>query len=214
MTKVKRITIHGFKSFANKTDIIFNDKFNCILGPNGSGKSNIGDALCFVLGSLSAKSMRAEKASNLIFNGGKDKKPATSAYVEIAFDNQHKTFPLDAKEVVVNRTINKDGGSIYRINGQKKTRTEVLDLLATAKINPDGYNIILQGDITRFVDMNPVERRKIIEEISDVSVYEEKKHKALLEMQKVEEKLNNAEIILAERKTYLKELKKDRDIGR
>ncbi|MBI2582526.1 chromosome segregation protein SMC [Candidatus Woesearchaeota archaeon] len=211
MTIINRIVIHGFKSFAHKTEVPLDGKYNCILGPNGSGKSNVGDALCFVLGRLSAKSMRAEKASNLIFNGGKDKKPATSAYVEIAFDNQHKTFPLDAKEVVVNRTINKDGSSIYRINGQKKTRTEVLDLLATAKINPDGYNIILQGDITRFVDMNPVERRKIIEEISDVSIYEEKKHKAMLEMQKVEEKLNNAEIILAERKTYLRELKKDRD---
>jgi len=211
MTIINRIAIHGFKSFAHKTEVPLDGKYNCILGPNGSGKSNVGDALCFVLGRLSAKSMRAEKASNLIFNGGKDKKPASSAYVEIAFDNQNKTFPLDAKEVVVNRTIGKDGSSVYRVNGQKKTRTEVLDVLATAKINPDGYNIILQGDITRFVDMPTIERRKIIEEISEVSIYEEKKHKAMLELQKVEEKLNNAEIILAERKTYLKELKKDRD---
>ena len=211
MTIINRIAIHGFKSFAHKTEVPLDGKYNCILGPNGSGKSNVGDALCFVLGRLSAKSMRAEKASNLIFNGGKDKKPASSAYVEIAFDNSNRTFPIDAKEIVVNRTISKDGSSVYRVNGDKKTRTEVLDVLATAKINPDGYNIILQGDITRFVDMPTMERRKIIEEISDVSIYEEKKHKALLELQKVEEKLNNAEIILAERKTYLKELKKDRD---
>ena len=211
MTIINRIAIHGFKSFAHKTEVPLDGKYNCILGPNGSGKSNVGDALCFVLGRLSAKSMRAEKASNLIFNGGKDKKPASSAYVEIAFDNKNKTFPVHDQEVVINRSITKEGGSVYRINGQKKTRTEVLDLLATAKINPDGYNIILQGDITRFVDMPTMERRKIIEEISEVSIYEEKKHKALLELQKVEEKLNNAEIILAERKTYLKELKKDRD---
>ncbi|MEK6900405.1 MAG: hypothetical protein AABX05_04750, partial [Nanoarchaeota archaeon] len=97
------------------------------------------------------------------------------------------------------------------VNEEKRTRTEILDLLASAKINPEGYNIILQGDITRFVDMPPIERRKIIEEISDVSIYEDKKHKAMLELQKVEEKLNNADIILTERKTYLKELKKDRD---
>src|SRR3989344_6436666 len=108
MTKVKRITIHGFKSFANKTDIIFNDKFNCILGPNGSGKSNIGDALCFVLGRLSAKSMRVEKASNLIFNGGKNKKPASTGTVEIVFSNDEKEFPIDAKEIIVTRTIQKD----------------------------------------------------------------------------------------------------------
>ncbi len=211
MTIINRITIHGFKSFAHKTEIPFDGKFNCILGPNGSGKSNVGDALCFVLGRISAKSMRAEKASNLIFNGGKSKKPAKFGLVEVAFCNKEKIFPLDTEEVVIQRTIASNGNSTYRINGKKKTRSEVLDLLALAKINPGGYNIILQGDITRFVDMHPQERRKVIEEISDVSIYEEKKHKALLEMTKVEEKLNNADIILKERKTYLKELKKDRD---
>ena len=211
MTKINRITIHGFKSFAHKTDIPFDNKFNCILGPNGSGKSNVGDAICFVLGRLSAKSMRVEKAANLVFNGSKDKKPASSAMVEIAFDNSHKLFPEEGPEVVISRTIEKEGNSTYRINGKKRTRTEILDLLGLAKINPEGYNIILQGDITRFVDMGGVERRMIIEEISDVAVYEDKKHKAMLELQKVEEKLNNAEIILKERKTHLKELKKDRD---
>lgn len=211
MTKINRIVIQGFKSFAHKTEIPFNNQFNCILGPNGSGKSNIGDALCFVLGRISAKSMRAEKAANLIFNGGKNKKPASSGSVEIAFCNENKIFPLQEKEVLINRSISKDGTSTYKVNGKKLTRTEVVDLLSHAKVNPNGYNIILQGDITRFVDMSPLERRQVIEEISDVSIYEEKKHKSLLELQKVEEKLNNADIILKERKTYLKELKQDRD---
>ncbi|HIG93422.1 TPA: AAA family ATPase, partial [Candidatus Woesearchaeota archaeon] len=211
MTRINRISIHGFKSFAHKTDIPFDTKFNCILGPNGSGKSNVGDAICFVLGRLSSKSLRAEKAANLIFNGAKSKKPSSAGTVEIAFDNSGKVFPNPAPEVVVSRTITTNGNSIYRVNGKKLTRTEVLDFLGAAKINPEGYNIILQGDIMRFVDMHTLERRKIIEEISDVTIYEEKKHKALLELQKVDEQLNNAEIILKERKTYLKELKKDRD---
>jgi chromosome segregation protein len=211
MTKINRITAHGFKSFAHKTEIPFTDNFNCILGPNGSGKSNVGDAICFVLGRLSAKSMRVEKASNLVFNGGKSKKAASEASVEIAFSNKNKEFPHEAEEIAISRTISNDGSSVYRLNGKKKTRTEILDFLSTAKINPEGYNIILQGDITRFVDMSPMERRKIIEEISDISIYEDKKHKALLELQKVEDKLNNATIILQERKTHLKELKKDRD---
>src|SRR3989344_5472136 len=129
MTKINRIAIHGFKSFAHKTEIPFYNKFNVILGPNGSGKSNVGDALCFVLGRLSAKSMRAEKASNLIFNGGKDKKPASAATVEIAFDNTSKIFPEEATEVVISRTILKDSNSVYRINGKKRTGTEILDLL-------------------------------------------------------------------------------------
>jgi chromosome segregation protein len=211
MTKINRISAHGFKSFAQKTEIPFDSQFNCILGPNGSGKSNIGDAMCFVLGRLSAKSMRAEKAANLIFNGGKSNKPSSNGTVEIAFCNKNKIFPTDAKEVIIGRTITKRGSSIYRVNSKKHTRTEVLDILSHAKVNPDGYNIVLQGDIMRFVDMSPLERRRIIEEISDVSTYEEKKHKAVLELNKVEDKLNNAEIILKERKTYLKELKKDRD---
>lgn len=211
LTRINRVTIHGFKSFAHKTKIPFENSFNCILGPNGSGKSNIGDALCFVLGRISAKSMRVEKSANLIFNGGKRGKPAATGTVEIAFSNEGREFPVDEKEIVVSRTISKKGGSVYRVNGKKKTRTEVLDLLGLARINPNGYNIILQGDITRFVTMSPLERRRILEEISDVAIYEEKKHKANLELNKVDDKLNNAQIILKERKTYLRELKKDRD---
>ena len=84
MTKINRITIHGFKSFAHKTEVPLDNAFNCILGPNGSGKSNLSDAICFVLGRLSTKSMRVEKAANLIFNGGKKKQPASSAHVAIA----------------------------------------------------------------------------------------------------------------------------------
>ncbi len=211
MTKINRISIHGFKSFAHKTEIPFDDKFNVVLGPNGAGKSNLGDGICFVLGRLSAKSMRAEKASHLLFNGAKSRKPSDKASVEIAFDNSSGIFPLDAAEITLSRSISKDGNSTYRINGKKYTRSEVLDLLGAAHINPDGYNIVLQGDITHFVDMPLLERRRVIEEISDVTVYEEKKHKALLELQKVEEKLQNAEIILKERSVYLKELRKDRD---
>ena len=133
MTKINRIAIHGFKSFAHKTEIPFDDKFNVILGPNGSGKSNVGDALCFVLGRLSAKSMRAEKSVNLIFNGAKTKKPSSFASVEIAFDNSSKIFPDPAPEALINRTVTKNGNSIYRINGKKRTRTEVLDFLGAAK---------------------------------------------------------------------------------
>ncbi|MFH1276046.1 MAG: chromosome segregation protein SMC [Candidatus Woesearchaeota archaeon] len=192
-------------------DLCVDEHHNFIANNIFVHNSNVGDALCFVLGRISAKSMRAEKASNLIFNGGKKKTPATKAYVEIAFDNKTKIFSADNDEIVVNRTIQKNGTSTYRVNGKRHTRSEVVDLLGLAKINPDGYNIILQGDIMRFVDMSPLERRRTIEEISDVAAYEDKKHKANLELTKVEDKLNNASIILKERKVHLKELKKDRD---
>ncbi len=200
----------GFKSFANKTELLFGPAFNCVLGPNGSGKSNVLDAICFVLGKASAKGLRADKSANLIYNGGKTKNPAKQGEVTIAFDNEQKvfgTFP----ELVITRIVLANGQSKYKVNGKNSTRQDILDTLSKDKINPDGYNIILQGDINHLIEMSPQERRGIIEEIAGISIYEEKKEKALRELQRVEEKVNEAEIVLAERKTYLKELKKERD---
>jgi len=201
----------GFKSFGEKTELVFDSNFSCILGPNGSGKSNVGDALCFVLGKGSAKGLRAEKSANLIYNGGKSKNPAKSGEVSIFFDNTNKRFPTDTDEIKISRMIRATGQSVYRINDKRRTRQEILELLSLANIDPNGYNIILQGDIVRFVEMSSSDRRGIIEEIAGIGVYEEKKNKALRELDKVEQKINEAEIILTERKTYLKELKKERD---
>jgi len=210
-TKINKIVMNGFKSFAKHTEILFNNRYNCILGPNGSGKSNVLDALCFVLGKSSSKSLRAEKAANLIYNGGKLKKPAKQGEVSIFFDNSKKTFPTEDNEVKITRIVRHNGQSVYKINDETRTRQEILDLLSIAKINPDGYNIILQGDIAKFVEMHPDQRRDLIGEIAGISVYEEKKHKALLELQKVDERLKETEIVLTERNTFRKELKKDRD---
>ncbi len=211
MTRINKIVMHGFKSFAKRTEMLFNDNYNCVLGPNGSGKSNILDALCFVLGMSSAKSLRVEKASNLIYNGGKKKNPAKFAEVSIYFDNQHKLFPIDSHEIKLSRIVKEKGQSTYKINDKTMTREQIRDLLSAAKINPDGYNIILQGDIARFIEMPPQERRQLIEEISGISIYEDKKNKALRELESVDAKLKEAEIILTERETHLKELKHDRD---
>jgi len=210
-TKINKIVMNGFKSFAKHTEILFNGNFNCVLGPNGSGKSNVLDALCFVLGKSSAKSLRAEKSSNLIYNGGKLKKPSKQGEVSIFFDNNNKTFPTEDDEVKLTRIVRHNGQSIYKINDQTRTRQEILELLSFARINPEGYNIILQGDIVKFVEMHPNERRELIGEIAGINVYEEKRHKAVLELDKVGERLKETEIVLAERNTYLKELKKDRD---
>ncbi len=211
MTRINKMVMHGFKSFAKRTEILFGPEFNCVLGPNGSGKSNILDALCFVLGKSSAKSMRVEKSANLIYNGGKTKKPSPQAEVSIYFDNTKGMFPTEAKEVKVTRLVKKNGQGVYKINDETRTRTQILELLSLAKINPDGYNIILQGDIIKLIDMTPSERRQIIEEIAGISVYEDKKQKAVNELEKVEGKLKEAEIVLTERETYLKDLKKERN---
>lgn len=211
MTRIKKLYLHGFKSFAKKTEIVFGDDFNCVLGPNGSGKSNIMDALCFVLGKSSAKSMRADKSANLIYNGGKTKNPMKEAEVSILFDNEKREFPIEENDVKITRIVKNNGQSVYRINGKNVTRQQIIDMLSMAKINPDGYNIILQGDIVRFVEMSGSDRRGIIEEIGGISTYEEKRQKSLKMLDGVEEKLKEVEIIMNERSTYLKELKKERD---
>ncbi len=202
--------MHGFKSFVRKTEIPFTEGINVILGPNGSGKSNVSDALCFVLGRLSVKSMRAAKAGNLIFMGSKAASPAKEASVEIVFDNSEKIFSIDKDEVSIKRIVRKNGQSIYKINSETKTRQDILSLLAQAGIDPNGFNIILQGEIQNFVRMQSEERRKVIEEVSGISIYESRKEKSLKELSRTEEKLKEVMAILRERTAYLNNLEKER----
>ncbi|MBT3690633.1 chromosome segregation protein SMC [Candidatus Woesearchaeota archaeon] len=211
MTIITKLSATGFKSFARKTDLIFGNNFNCVIGPNGSGKSNIMDALCFVLGKSSAKSLRAEKSANLIYNGGKKGQPSKKAEVHIFFDNSKNEFPFNTPEIKVSRVLNQKGMSKYLVNDKVHTRQQVVDLLNKVGINPDGHNIILQGDIVHFMQMKPNDRRDLISDISGISMFDDKKNKSLRELEKVEGKLTEANVLLVEREANLRELKKDRD---
>lgn len=210
MTYVKKLVVHGFKSFARKTEIPFEDSMNVIVGPNGSGKSNITDALCFVLGRLSIKSIRAAKAANLLFSGNKTYKGSAEASVELIFDNSEKTFAIDGNEVAIKRTVRKNGQSVYKINGATKTRQELLELLSHAGIDPNGFNIVLQGEIQSLVKATAEERRKILEDVAGISIYESRKDKSLKELEKTEEKLKEVNAVLKERNSYLKNLERER----
>ncbi|MGA2130156.1 MAG: chromosome segregation SMC family protein [Candidatus Pacearchaeota archaeon] len=210
MSYIKKLVMHGFKSFPQKTEILFTPGINVILGPNGSGKSNVSDAICFVLGRMSMKSLRAARAGNLIFLGSKSVAPAKEASVEIFFDNSQKTFSLDTQEISIKRILRKNGQSIYKINDETKTRQEVLSLLAQAGIDPQGFNIILQGEIQNFVRMQSEERRGILEEVSGISVYETRKEKSIHELEKTDERLKEITSILRERTAYLNNLEKER----
>ena len=211
MSYIKKLVMHGFKSFPRKTELPFTPGINVILGPNGSGKSNITDALCFVLGRLSIKSMRAAKASNLIFLGTKAAAPAKEASVEIIFDNSNNVFETNKSEVSIKRIVRRNGQSIYKINNETKTRQEILSLLAQAGIDPNGFNIVLQGEIQNFVRMQAEERRKIIEEVAGISIYESRKEKSIKELERTEEKLKEVSAVLKERNSYLNNLEKERE---
>jgi chromosome segregation protein len=210
MTYIKKIVMQGFKSFARRTEIPFENAMNVIVGPNGSGKSNITDALCFVLGRLSIKSIRAAKAANLLFSGNKIYKGSNEAFVEIVFDNEDKTFSVSSTELVVRRVVRKNGQSIYKINNETKTRQELIELLAQGGIDPNGFNIVLQGEIQSLVKSTSEERRQIIEEVAGISIYETRKHKSLRELEKTEESLKEVSAILRERNAFLKNLEKER----
>lgn len=212
MSYIKRLKLQGFKSFANPTVLTFEKGFNTVVGANGSGKSNVFDAMCFVLGRLSSKELRTEKLGNLVFNGGKNLKPAKEAEVSIYLSNEDKEL-LDTEidEVKISRVVSKDGQSKYLLNNQKVTRTEIVEVLRRAHIDPDGYNIILQGDIMRIVNMSPIERRELIEEISNISGYEEKREKAIKKLDKVELDLKEADLLMEEKTKYIKELKTEKE---
>ena len=210
MTYIKKMVIQGFKSFAKKTEVIFDSGINVIVGPNGSGKSNISDALCFALGRLSSKSMRAEKTSSLLFSGSKFVKPSKEAYVQIVFDNSNKTFNLMSEEVIIERMVRSNGQGNYKINNEIKTRGEIIELLANSGIDPNGFNLVLQGQIQAIVQMHPEDRRKVIEEVSGIAVYETRKEKSLHELEKTEIHLKEINTILREKKIFLNNLETER----
>lgn len=212
MSHIKRLKLKGFKSFADPTVLVFEKGFNTIVGANGSGKSNVFDAMCFVLGRLSSKELRTEKLGNLVFNGGKNLKPAKEAEVSIYLNNENKELlNVDLDEIKISRIVSKDGQSKYLLNNNKVTRTEIVEVLAKAHINPDGYNVILQGDIMRIVNMSTIERRELIEEISNISGYEEKREKALKKLERVEQDLKDADLLMEEKTKYLRELKSEKE---
>lgn len=213
MVYIKRLILQGFKSFNRKTSIPFLKGLNVIVGPNGSGKSNIIDAICFVLGKTSAKQMRAEKLSELIFRGTETKKPAEIASVSIIFDNTDRKFPIESDEIIITRKVNKKGHSLYKINDKTETRERVLEILSFANIRPDGYNIILQGDVLRIVEMSEKERREIIDQISGIYEYNEKKEKALQDLEKINNRLREVELIVSEKYKKYKELEEQKNIA-
>ena len=210
MAFIKKIVMQGFKSFAKKTEIIFDPGINVIVGPNGSGKSNIGDAICFVLGRLSIKSMRAAKSSNLLFMGSKYVKHAKEASVEIIFDNSDKKLGIDKDEIIIKRVVRQRGQSIYKINDETKTRAEIIETLAHAGIDPYGFNLIMQGEIQSIVKMHSEERRKIIEEVAGISIYESRKEKSLKELEKTDSRIKEILTILRERTSFLNNLEKEK----
>ncbi len=211
-TMITKVALQGFKSFNRRISVPLTNGFNIICGPNGSGKSNILDAICFVLGRASAKSLRADRLYELIFHGADSKKPGDYAAVSLYLDNSNKIFQeFEEPEISITRKVNRKGVTDYKLNGRSTTREKILQVLSSARIHPEGHNIVLQGDVTQIIEMNPIERRLIIDEISGIAEYNDKKEKAQRDLEAVDGKLKEAEIIITQRYDIYKRLEEERD---
>ncbi|MFW9979425.1 MAG: chromosome segregation protein SMC [Candidatus Thorarchaeota archaeon] len=214
MVHIEKLVCRGFKSFGrDAVTVRMNRGFTCIVGPNGSGKSNVIDAILFVLGQLSAKTLRANVFSDLLYSPPKPDMPpkAKSAIVELHFNNKDRKLQVDADKVVVERELDDSGKSTCRINGKVVTRQAVLDILGSIGVDPNGYNLVLQGEIAQMVKVSPVDRRKLIEEIAGISAYDEQKERALKKLAESETNLGKVETQLIERRRQLEKLELERE---
>ncbi|MFP4608164.1 MAG: AAA family ATPase, partial [Candidatus Aenigmatarchaeota archaeon] len=212
---LEKVRMENFKSFGKEMEIPFQEGYTNITGPNGSGKSNIVDAILFVLGPKSSKEIRASRLTDLIFNGGKDGKAADHCKVSLTFENEDRTIPLEEERVTFTRKVKKSDNnqgynSYFYVNGRRSTLNEFQDLLAHARISPNGYNIVQQGDIARIVEMGPTERRKILDDISGISEYDEEIEEAEEKKEDVSQDLERINILLDEINSQVEELEEDR----
>lgn len=196
--RLNKLILKGFKSFANRTEIVFTPGVTTIVGPNGSGKSNISDAVRWVLGEQSNKSLRANKASDVIFQGTEEKKALGYAQVSIIFSNHDNALPVEYQEVEVTRRMYRSGESEFFINNKKARMKDVRELFLDTGVGKDGYSIIGQGRIDEILSNKPEDRRAIFEEASGVSKYRYKKEESLRKLEKTEANLLRIKDILYE----------------
>ena len=214
-----RIELENFKSFGGQIIIPFEEGFTAITGPNGSGKSNCGDAIQFVLGPKSTRSLRASNVSELIFNGGGGGKAARNMSATLVFENTpesdgRRRLRIDTEEVSFTRSVRlnrkNDTISSYYINGNPSTATEMRRILAEAGLHGDGYNIVLQGDVTNLASMTPHKRRGVLEEVAGVTAYDDEIRRANNQRKVVENNIETIDLFEEEQKTRLKGLGKER----
>ncbi len=204
---LKALELCGFKSFADRTRFDFPDGITVVVGPNGSGKSNIVDAMKWVLGSQSAKSLRGQDMSDVIFKGSADRKPAAAAEATIVFDNKDHLLSLDATEVHVTRRVYRSGESEYLINGAPCRLKDVRDLLRGTGVGVDAYSLIEQGKVDRMLQASTKDRRIIFEEAAGISRFKAKRIECERRLARVDQNLVRLSDIVDEVANRLESLK-------
>lgn len=196
--KLKKLELYGFKSFAQRTEIVFDEGITGIVGPNGSGKSNIGDAVRWVLGEQSAKTLRGASMSDVIFNGTQKRKPLSYCEVSLVFDNDDHALAMEAAEVMVTRRVYRNGESEYYLNRTACRLKDVVDLFRDTGIGKEGYSIIGQGRIDEILSRKSEDRRQVFEEAAGIVKFKARKEEADKKLQRTLENLERVDDILDE----------------
>lgn len=204
--KLKKLELYGFKSFAQRTEIVFDEGITGIVGPNGSGKSNIGDAVRWVLGEQSAKTLRGASMSDVIFNGTQKRKPLSYCEVSLVFDNDDHALAMEAAEVMVARRVYRNGESEYYLNRTACRLKDVVDLFRDTGIGKEGYSIIGQGRIDEILSRKSEDRRQVFEEAAGIVKFKARKEEADKKLQRTLENLERVDDILDELTKRLKPL--------
>ena len=204
--KLKKLELYGFKSFAQRTEIVFDEGITGIVGPNGSGKSNIGDAVRWVLGEQSAKTLRGASMSDVIFNGTQKRKPLSYCEVSLVFDNDDHALAMEAAEVMVTRRVYRNGESEYYLNRTACRLKDVVDLFRDTGIGKEGYSIIGQWRIDEILSRKSEDRRQVFEEAAGIVKFKARKEEADKKLQRTLENLERVDDILDELTKRLKPL--------
>src|SRR5437016_6313503 len=204
---LKRLELVGFKSFADKTQFDFSPGITAIVGPNGSGKSNIVDAVRWVLGEQSAKSLRGGEMADVIFNGSASRKSLSLAEVTMTFDNTRRVLATEAEEVQITRRVYRDGEGEYLINQQPSRLKDIRNLFLGSGAGADAYCIIEQGRVDVFLQASTKERRTVFEEAAGISRFKAKKTETLRKLERVDQNLQRLRDILDEVEKQLRSVK-------
>ena len=211
---LKSLTLRGFKSFASSTTLQFEPGITCVVGPNGSGKSNVVDALAWVMGEQGAKSLRGGKMEDVIFAGTAGRPPLGRAEVVLTIDNSDGALPIEYSEVTISRTMFRNGGSEYAINGTPCRLLDVQDLLSDSGIGREMHVIVGQGQLDSVLRATPEERRGFIEEAAGVLKHRKRKEKALRKLDATQGNLTRLQDVLNELRRQLKPLGRQAEVAR
>jgi chromosome segregation protein len=203
---LKKLSLQGFKSFANRTTFEYGRGITAVVGPNGSGKSNVSDGLRWVLGEQSSRLLRARKQEDVIFAGTKERPAVGMAEVILTLDNEDRWLPLDFAEIEVGRRIYRNGDSEYLLNGSRVRLRDIVDLLMKGDVGQNSYSIMGQGLVDEVLSMNPDERRSFLDEAADVKRFRVKIKEAQDRLAATRENIDRVTLITSEIEPRLAQL--------